>query len=114
MRGLSIVPFSTGDVVFKQGDLSDALYFMLGPAIDPDVDGQDDEYVLLTTETKEKGDEAEGGGGEESKQELPFIPSRKFFGEEGLVYRYFEQMICAARSDALSYRPRKSCIVLQE
>lgn len=85
MRGLSAVHFSSGEVIFRQGDLSEALYFILGPTADPG-DGHDDEYVMLTTETNDKEDEAEGGGGE-SKRGVPFIPSRRFFGEEGLVYR---------------------------
>lgn len=87
MRGLSTIHFSSGEVIFRQGDLSDALYFILGPTTDPEPDGQDDEYVLLTTETNKEGDEAGGDGGDESKRELPFIPSQGFFGEEGLVYR---------------------------
>lgn len=88
MRRLSVVHFSSGEVIFWQGDLSDALYFVLGPTTtDPEADSHDDEYILLTTETNEKGDEAGGDGGDESKRELPFIPSQGFFGEEGLVYR---------------------------
>lgn len=87
MRGLSVVHFSSGEVIFRQGDLSEALYFMLGPTTDSEADGHDEEYVLLTTQTNEKGDELEGDGGDESKRELPFIPSQRFFGEDGLLYR---------------------------
>lgn len=87
MRGLSVVHFSSGETIFRQGDLSDALYFMLGPTTDPEANDHDDEYILLITETNEKGDEAGGAGVDESKRELPFIPSQRYFGEEGLVYR---------------------------
>lgn len=87
MRGLSVVHFSSGEVIFRHGDPSEALYFMLGPTTDPEADDHDDEYVLLTTEANEKGDEPEGGGGDGLKRELPFMPSQRFFGEEGLLYR---------------------------
>lgn len=88
MKGLSTVHFSSGQVVYREGDLSDALYFMLGPT-EPDAQGHTDEGCELTTETKEKedrgGDEDRDGDG--PQRVFPFIPTKRFFGEEGLVYR---------------------------
>eukprot|EP00752_Nemacystus_decipiens_P001573 g1534.t1 len=98
MRGLTVVHVSSGEVIFRQGDLSETLYFMLGPSTDPEADGHDDEYILLTTETNEKVDEPEGGGGDEPKWELPFIPSQRFFGEEGLIYSKDYRRSCTVRA----------------
>ncbi len=80
MRGLSTVHFSSGQVVYREGDPSDALYFMLGPsAEDLEAGAPDDEHGELTSETHEKG---LGAG-----RACPFVPSKRYFGEEGLVYR---------------------------
>lgn len=80
MRGLSTVRFTSGQVVYTEGEPSDALYFMLGPsAEDLEAGAQDDEHSELTVETHEKG---VGAG-----RVCPFAPSKRYFGEEGLVYR---------------------------
>lgn len=90
MKGLSTVHFSSGQVVYREGDLSDSLYFMLGPTAEPEADGHADEGSELTTETREKegreGDE--DGDGDEPQRVFPFVPTKRFFGEEGLVYRW--------------------------
>lgn len=91
MKGLSTVRFSSGQVVYREGDLSDSLYFMLGPTAEAEAEGHTDESCELTSETKEKegqgGDEDVDGDGPQQRV-FPFVPTKRFFGEEGLVYRW--------------------------
>ncbi|CAM9201076.1 unnamed protein product, partial [Ectocarpus fasciculatus] len=79
MKCLSIVDFSGGQIVYKEGDLSGAVYFLLDPAADAEWQLDAEEGGMLTTETNEDGDEPQ--------QVLPLVPGKGFFGEEGLVYR---------------------------
>ncbi|CAB1110112.1 unnamed protein product [Ectocarpus sp. CCAP 1310/34] len=79
MKCLSIVDFSRGQIVFKKGDLSDSLYFLLDPAADAEWQLDAEEGSMLTMETN--------GDGDKPQQVLPLVPGKGFFGEEGLVYR---------------------------
>lgn len=79
MKCLSIVDFSSGQIIYKEGDLSDALYFLLDPAADAEWQLDAEEGGILTTDTN--------GDGDEPQQVLPLVPGKGFFGEEGLVYR---------------------------
>ncbi|CAM9524304.1 unnamed protein product, partial [Ectocarpus sp. 8 AP-2014] len=79
MKCLSIVDFSRGQIVYKEGDLSDALYFLLDLAADAEWQLDAEEGGMLTIETN--------GDGDEPQQVLPLVPGKGFFGEEGLVYR---------------------------
>ena len=92
MKGLSTVRFSSGQVVYREGDPSDALFFMLKPTADDDLEAgaRDDEQSELTTETNEKGG-GEGGG---TGRVCPFVPTKRYFGEEGLVYRCVCVCVC--------------------
>ncbi|CAM9292792.1 unnamed protein product, partial [Pylaiella littoralis] len=54
MKGLSTVHFSAGQIIYREGDLSDSLYFMLGPIAESEAEGHNNEGCHLTTETKGK------------------------------------------------------------
>lgn len=82
MRDLSTVQFSRGDVIFRDGEPSDAVYITLGPT-DATYDALQEEIemgAMLTSETRiDGGEEHELHG---------FVPAGRMFGEEGLVYRW--------------------------
>lgn len=86
MRDLSIVEFAKGDVIFREGELSDALYFLLPPSdITGEGRGPELEEGKLTSET-------EGGDGEE-QHAVSFLPVGRYFGENGVVYRYSSRLL---------------------
>lgn len=90
MKGLSTVHFSAGQIIYREGDLSDSLYFMLGPIAESEAEGHNNEGCHLTTETKGKEGRGvdEDGDGDGPQRVFPFVPTKKVFGEEGLVYRW--------------------------
>lgn len=89
MRDLSIVNFSRGEIIFREGEPSDSLYFILNP---PDADGtgsqEDGESGQRLEEECKLTWETEHGGEDDAEGALAFVPAGQVFGEEGLVYRY--------------------------
>lgn len=104
MRGLRTVHFSRGQVVYKEGDLSDSLYFMLGRT---EVRGEEQgasEGAELTLETRGGGDgDRDRNGDEDMRIWFPFIPATRYFGEEGLVYRRVRAEDLCRKSGATSF-----------
>lgn len=82
LRDLSIVNFSRGETIFRTGEPSSALYFIMS---DP---GSADTALQQNVKEKpqlESGIEHGGDGGWDNT--FSFAPNGRKFGEEGLVYR---------------------------
>lgn len=79
--------FSSGDVIFREGEPSDALYVNIDPTASV---FQHDGKTLGPTENKGNGtaSECEVVKSDEVDKTRAFVPPGRIFGEHGLIYRW--------------------------
>lgn len=86
IRDLSIVQFSRGNAIFREGEPSDALYLNLDPTASV---FQHNGKTMGWADSKGNvaDSEFEVGGNEQEDKTRAFVPPGRIFGEHGLVYR---------------------------
>lgn len=74
LRDVTITYFVDGETIFSEGEPSDALYFVVGPS---DATVTVDEHVKVASDAV----------GEQEERVLRSVPTGRYFGEQGLLYR---------------------------
>lgn len=88
LRDLSTAHFTSGDIIYRDGEPSDALYIILGI-------GDSNASLLQDSGSGEPAIEREGRMAaetqceEDRQQARAFVPPGGIFGELGLIYRYY-------------------------